>query len=226
MAAYALGSAFSQVPDKQQAWNDLHRLTNDEDSYVRTYANHSLGKVSIFKASQAEKEEDYKKELEKAIEFFEKAARNHLNGHNPSQFCLPFYRSFHTIIFKKQEAKEEVDKYLEEAKAAIKGSKSKELLFEAVENLANALKEVQNLGNLDLEAKKGELNFYRKYCDRAAELMKDTEETAPFATDSYEKRAAYPGQKSKRASRRNSKESKDRVQGIERNCYRRNCMRC
>ena len=42
---------------------------------VRTYANHSLGKISIFKASQAEKEEDYKKELEKAIEFFEKAAQ-------------------------------------------------------------------------------------------------------------------------------------------------------
>ena len=75
-----------------------------------------------------------------------------------------------------------MDKYLAEAKDAIKGSKSKELLFEAVENLANALKEVQNLENLDLEAKKGELNFYRKYCDHAAELMRDTEETAPFAT--------------------------------------------
>ena len=69
---------------------------------------------------------------------------------NPSQFCLPFYRSFHTIIFKKQEAKEEVNKYLEEAKAAIKGSESKKQLFEAVENLAEALKEVQSLGNLDL----------------------------------------------------------------------------
>jgi len=29
---------------------------------------------------------------------------------------------------------------------------------------------------------KGELNFYRKYCENAAELMRDTEETAPFAT--------------------------------------------
>ena len=67
-----------------------------------------------------------------------------------------------------------------EAKAAIEGSKSKKSLFEAVENLANALKEVQNLENLDLEAKKGELNFYRKYCDRAAELMKDTEENSTF----------------------------------------------
>ncbi len=56
------------------------------------------------------------------------------------------------------------------------------MLFETVENLSNALKEVQNLENLDLEAIKGELNFYRKYCDRAAELMRDAEEAAPFAT--------------------------------------------
>ena len=167
---------------KQQAWNDLIVLTNDKENNVKDHINHSLGKISIFKASQAKKEEDYKKELEKAIEFFEKAAQESPIWKNPSQFCLPFYRSFHTIIFKKQEVKEEVDKYLAEAKDAVGGSKSKELLFEAVENLANALKEVQNLENLDLEAKKGELNFYRQYCDRAAELMIETEETAPFAT--------------------------------------------
>ena len=40
---------------------------------------------------------------------------------NPAQFCLPFYRSFHVIIFKKHEAKEEVGKYLHEAKAEIEG---------------------------------------------------------------------------------------------------------
>ena len=54
--------------------------------------------------------EDYKKELEKAIEFFEIAAKESPSWLNPAQFCLPFYRSFHTIIFKKQEAKEEVKK--------------------------------------------------------------------------------------------------------------------
>jgi len=56
-AADALGSIFSQVPDKQLAWNDLHRLTNDVDSYVRIHAQYSLGRVSIFKASQAEVDE-------------------------------------------------------------------------------------------------------------------------------------------------------------------------
>lgn len=153
-AAEALGSAFSHVPDKQQAWDDLHRLTSDEDSDVRSYSNYSLARVSIFMASQAETDEDYKKELEKAIEFFEIAAKEAYYFYNPAQFCLPFYRSFHTIIFKKQEAREEVNRYLEEAKSAIKGSESKKLLFEAVQNLAEALKEVHNLENLDLEAKK------------------------------------------------------------------------
>ncbi|WP_229390427.1 HEAT repeat domain-containing protein [Methanosarcina sp. DH2] len=179
-AAEALGSAFSQVPDKQQAWDDLHRLTDDQDMYVRIYANHSLGRVSIFMASKSEKEEEYERELETAITFFEKAAKE-ATHYNPAQFCLPFYRSFHTIIFEKQDAKEEVDKYLKEAKDAIRGSKSKETLLEAVENLAEALKEVHSLGNLDLEAQKSELNFYRQYCDRAAELMDNAEETAPFA---------------------------------------------
>ncbi len=181
-ATFALGSAFSLVPDKKQAWNDLHRLTNDEDNDVRSSSNHCLGRVSIFMASQAKTDEDYKKELEKAIKFFETSSKE-APYNNPAQFCLPFYRSFHTIIFKKQEAREEVKKYLEEAKAAIKGSESKKQLFEAVENLSGALKEVQNLGYLDLQAMKGELNFYRKYCDHAAELMKYTDKKAPFATE-------------------------------------------
>jgi HEAT repeat protein len=182
IAANTIGFAASQVPDKQQAWNDLQTLANDEDNNVRTYAKYSLGKLSVFQASLAENEEDYKRELEKAIEFFEKAAEDSKYT-NPSQFCLPFYRSFYTIVFKKLEAKEEVNKYLAEAKNAVKGSKSKELLFKAVENLANALKEVQSLENLDLEAKKDELNFYRIFCDRAAELLRDTDEMAPYATE-------------------------------------------
>ena len=179
-AVKALGSAFSQLPDKQQAWNDLLSLTNDYDSWVRTSSNHSLGRASIFMASQAETYEDYKKELEKAIEFFRIAAKENRYD-NPAQFCLPFYRSFHTIIFKKQEAREEVNKYLEKAKSAIKGSESKKQLFEVVQNLAEALKEVQNMGNLDLSGMKDELNFYRKYWDHAAELIRCTDEKTPFA---------------------------------------------
>jgi len=51
-AAEALGAAFSHVPDKTLAWQDLHRLTADEHSYVQMYAFHSLGRACIFKATE------------------------------------------------------------------------------------------------------------------------------------------------------------------------------
>ena len=35
---------------------------------------------------------------------------------------------------------------------------------------------------MDLEAKKKELDFYRKYCDKTAELLNNTEEESPYAT--------------------------------------------
>jgi hypothetical protein len=150
---------------------------------VRSTVNHSLGRVSIFRASQAKTDEDYKNELEKAIEFFEISEREAIY-YNPYHFCLPFYRSFYKIIFKRQEAKEEL-KYLYSTRAnsAFEGSKSKELLFEIVENLAGALKEVKNLGNLGLPRMKDELNFYRKHLDHVAEIMEDADEKAPFATE-------------------------------------------
>ena len=87
----------------------------------------------------------YRKEFEQAIKFFEKTSKES-TIFNPSQFCLPFYRSFYTIISdENQQAKDEVDKYLTEARSAIKRSKNKEILFEAVDNLAKALEEVQSL---------------------------------------------------------------------------------
>ena len=33
------------MPDKQQAWNDLHRLTKDEESSVRSHAADAIGSV-------------------------------------------------------------------------------------------------------------------------------------------------------------------------------------
>ncbi len=41
-ALVELKDFFSSMPNKQQAWNDLHRLTNDEDSDVRSIAARAL----------------------------------------------------------------------------------------------------------------------------------------------------------------------------------------
>lgn len=177
--AYALGSCFSVIPDKQEAWGDLLSLRNDKESDVRVSANYALGRASIFKAADAENEEVFRRELEKALEFFEKAS-NEAKKYNPAQFCLPFYRSFYTIAFKKQEAEAEVQKYLTQAKSAVTGSESKEKLLEVVENLSSALKEAQRA--LDFDIMKCDLNAYRRYCERAADLLDITEKKAPGAT--------------------------------------------
>jgi len=177
--AETIGIIYPILPGKKRALKDLKRLASDENPYVSSCVYHTFGKISIYNSSQATNEFDCKKELEIAIEYFEESAKRD-SSLNSSQFCLPFYRSFHAIIFTKNETEELVNKYLTEAKRAIRESNNKKTLYGAVENLASALTEVQNL---DFSDKKEKLNSCRKYCDAAAELMKDTEKTAPYATE-------------------------------------------
>ena len=179
-AADALSAAFQYLTDKEQAWDDLLQLTKDKDSFVRVSANHSLGKISVCKATSAKDEKTLQNEMEKAIRYFEKASQE-AKYFNPANFCLPFYRSYYSVIFRQQEAEEEVKMNLDEAKRAVSGSKSRKKLLEAVENLSNALNEAQKLRELD--DIKADLNGYRRYCDRACELLDSTEGKAPEATE-------------------------------------------
>lgn len=181
-AASELSSFFPYISDKKHAYTDLQRLTQDRDSFVRAIANHSLGKASIFKATEAKNEEIFREELEKALKFFEIASKEETFISNPAAFCFPFYRSFHIVTFKNHDAEAEIQEYLAEARNAVEGSESKEKLLEAIENLANALKEVQNAQETDLKTMQCDLDAYRRYCERAADLLKTTVEKAPGAT--------------------------------------------
>ncbi len=177
-ATDALGSTFPHVPCKEQAWNDMIRLTKDEARDVRVDANHALGKASIFKATKIEGEEDFRIELKNALKFFERSSKE-ATYFNPSKFCLPFYRAFYTITLEKAGAEDVVQKYLDEAKRSSEGSRNKETLLEAIENLANALAEAHKA--TDFDAMKSDLNAYRQYCEHAADLIGAAEEGAPGA---------------------------------------------
>jgi hypothetical protein len=168
--ASALGSIFSRVPDKEQILLDLNLLTEDEEEGVCASANYAIGKAYIFRASEAKNEDDFRKYLEKAIEFFEGSSNQALNFKNQARFCHPFYRSFYMITFGKYDAEAEVKKYFDLSKNAIWGSKNKKTLLEAVENLGNALKEAQKA------------RAYRRYLDHACELLETSEEKAPGAS--------------------------------------------
>ena len=184
-ATYALGHAFPQVPDREQAWKDLYRLTEDKDRDVRVSANHSLGRASIFKAIEAESEKEFRKEIENALTFFEKSSKE-VSLFNPSKFCLPFYKSFHAITFEGAGA-DEVQKYFFEAESVLKGSESKETLLKVVENLANALTEAQKAGETGVDTMKSDLSAYRRYCDRAVDLIGSAEERMPGAAEVLKK---------------------------------------
>lgn len=177
--AIALGGAFAYVPDKDQAWNDLQRLTKDELRSVRTFANYSLGKASIFKATEVENKEDIKRELETAIKFFEKSNED-VFLFRPARFCLPFYRAYHAITFKEQSAEAEVLKYLEDVKIAVDGSECKEKLIEVIKYLEEALRKAQKSKNLNELI--NNINDCGRYFEYADNLLVTTEKKAPLTT--------------------------------------------
>jgi len=180
--ATALGSVFPYVTDKEKTQDTLFKLTDDGKRNVRISANHSLGRVSIYKATLTDSENGFREELKKALKFFEKASLE-ATDYNPASFCLPFYRSFHAITSGKKGLEADVEKYLVEAKNAVEGSESKEKLLEAVKNLSDALKEANRKEDMDFSEIKLDLNTCRRYCERTAELLDVTFESAPIATE-------------------------------------------
>jgi hypothetical protein len=169
--------------EKENSLEDLHRLTKDKNDYVRWHTFYTLGKISIFKAIKAENEGDLRNELEKAIEYFQKSSVDY-KKYNSARFCLPFYRSFYTLVFNDEaESEHEANKFLAEAKKAIGDSKKKELLFQAIENLSNALEEVRKLKGKGLGNIQSNLNTYRKYCDNATDLLSESEKDNPYAVE-------------------------------------------
>jgi len=179
-AADAMGSAFGHVPgkDEDQAWQDLIRLTNDQDKWMRMHAYHSLGRASVFKATEAHDKDILKNELEAAVAFFEKSCKESQGG--PAEFCYPFYRSYLAITFQKAK-EEEVQRYITKARKAVGSSESKNELLKAVQNLAEALKESQRLKGRSVNDIAGELDACMWYCNEAAKYMAAAEDKAPRA---------------------------------------------
>ena len=183
-AASAIGSSFSYVPDKKTAWSALHSLAQDKENKVRKQAYHSLGSAFVYKATEAGNEEIFRDELEKAIDLFEKSSKEAKGNYNPARFCLPFYRSYYAVVSEMQETEAETAKYLNEARKAVDGSESREILLKAVENLGNALKEAHKP---DFGETKEHLRACRQHCDHTAELADNAREKSPVAAAAIER---------------------------------------
>ncbi len=181
-AAQALGIAFSQVAEREQVWQNLSKLSQDKDNYVRMYAYHSLAKSCIFRATESVEDYSFQKDLEEAIDFFEKASKE-TNYTNPAKFCLPFYRSFRALTFQEANAEDVIEKYFKEAKTSVQGSDKKWMLLNVVQDLSYALKNVKKAREASIEERKIYLDAMRQYCEKAASLMAQTSECTPLAVE-------------------------------------------
>lgn len=147
---------------------------------MRMTANHSMGNIYIFKATEADTPESFKGEFVKAIKFFEKSV-NEPFFFNSSRLCLPFYKLFFAISFNEIEAKNIIDTYLVNAEIAsvvLGSSKDTIDLIKAVENLQNVIMNIQVLQGMNLNAKKAAL---RQNFDHIEELVANIEMSAPLA---------------------------------------------
>jgi len=198
----ALGQAFPHVPDKARVWSDLHHFVSNEDNMLCVSANHSLGRASIFKAAKANSEDDFKNEMEKALRFFEISAAKASESYNPSKFCLPFYNSFCAVTFNDGDNEAEIERYLGEARVAIRLSESRDVLIEAMEKLAGALKSAQNWEEGQIN-----LNECRVLCDNAANLLVQAEKSAPIAVEVLRRGLPIIGRRIKASLREIEEES-------------------
>ena len=71
-----LGSIYPYIKDKDQLYNILTKLCQSRERNVRVYANHSLGRICIYKATESSTIEEFKNELKKALDFFDKASND------------------------------------------------------------------------------------------------------------------------------------------------------
>jgi len=182
-AIEALGQAFPHVSDKAKVWSNLQHFASDENNMLCVFANHSLGKASIFKAAKADSEDDFKDEMEKALSFFEISAAKAWEPYNPSKFCLPFYNSFYSVTFKDGDNEAEVKRFLGQARVEIGLSESRDALLESMENLARALQSLQKSKEVSWMEKQTYLAAWRGYCDKAADLLAQAECNAPIAVE-------------------------------------------
>ncbi|MCX6676718.1 MAG: HEAT repeat domain-containing protein [Methanothrix sp.] len=182
--ARALGSFFPYFP-REQVWQDLDRLTRDSNPSVRSYSLYSSAKSSIFKATETDNDNSFQEYLVQAIDFFERSSKE--SWYNPAKFCLPFYRSFYLIMFRGNEAQSEANSYLIEAKDAVEQSKSKEILFEAVKSLSQALVNVQKAKDATIQDRQIYLDALRKSCERAAGFVSEADDRTPGAARTIER---------------------------------------
>jgi hypothetical protein len=211
-AAKILADVYPAHPDAESAWNDILQLT--EPSYLTTHqhtrtpgdmsiifewdeldlqciAYHTLGRISIYKATKAADDAAYLGYLKDGVSYFEKSLEKKPDG-NPARFCSLFYHSLYSMVSGARDAEEEASRYLAHAKEVVDKeyptdddpeSKQKKLkLLNAVTSLSSAFSKIYNTREIQLTLEQATIDIYRLHCEKMADLLDDVENTAPVAS--------------------------------------------
>ena len=147
----------------------------------------------MFKATEANNNDTFKRELEDAIVFFEKSSSEATYG--PAEFCYPFYRSYLAISAMKAK-EDEIQHYLAEQKELYTALRAKLCSWRRWKILLRALEEVRKQSQSSYEGaswreiQKDLKEVYEPYCSKASMLLDKSEDSAPWATKCVRK--AFP----------------------------------
>jgi len=177
--AYALANIFPHISTSSIIWKLLDDLKRDKSESVRASAWYAEGRAHIDITVSRRNRLSFKKELEAALDCFERSTREAAIFH-PSRFCLPFYRSYYYILFQPGDNTADLQKCFKDAKLAITGSEVQEQLLEAVQNLATALEEANAIN--DTRTQHEILQASRNYIQQAEDILIRTADKAPKAT--------------------------------------------
>jgi len=167
-AADSLGLAFSEIPDRSLALQDLFELTQDIDWDVRKYTYHSLGRAHIITAIDSKNIESWRKAFKHALRYFEKSYK-YSDGHNPSDFCLPFY-CFCFGITSGDITGDKIQKYIMAIKNAFVSCGREEFSIE-IGGLARTLQDYFGFKVISSEDLTSELNTFLQYHDKVIEYV-------------------------------------------------------
>lgn len=179
--AEASGKFYSNLPVEyqEQVSTDLAILIKDREHVVSASAQYSLGTVNIFHATQSNTVETFQKYLIQAIQNFQSSLET-AEFFNQARFCYPFYKAYWSIAFTDNPDIGDIEKNLNSARLEQGNSDTRKNLVKIIRALANAEKNARK--NRDFETIKKDFDSYRKYCETAILLMKNTEKDAPLVT--------------------------------------------
>ena len=138
-AADALSSAFNELPNQEQAWDDLLRMAQDKDGKTRIYVYYCIGKTAISRVNEEMDRSTLKNDLEFAMGYFKRAISGGI--FNTERMDYPFHNS----RISRKEIAIEAEKSINDLEDAMDRSEDERELLQVVHRLVETLRESQRL---------------------------------------------------------------------------------